>query len=116
MKNKTNILIIIFFVGFLLIISCSEKSPEVKVQNNSSEVINVYFRDNNCLSCQSISFLDVQPYTETEYRECSTRGYTFSVKVNGEEKISDVKFYPNSDEKYVIVIDSDFKCIIRSLH
>ena len=111
-KNK-KFLIILFSLFFLF--GCSDTNPLVKVKNNTNKVISIYFKDNSCINCPSISFLNVEPFSETDYKSCSVKDYTFSVKVDGKEIITDVIFKPNHDENYVIIIDKDFKCDIKSL-
>jgi len=111
-KAVINILLVLFII--IVLFCCSETNPEVKVQNNSEKEINVYFKDQNCISCYSITFLNIKPHSETEYKSCSVKDYFFSVKTDGEEKISNILFKPNHNESYIIIIDNEFRCDIRS--
>lgn len=103
------------FLCLIVMFGCSERKPEVKVQNDSDQEISVFFQDLTCSSCPSIMFLNIKAHSESDYKTCSTKGYYFSIKSDGIEKISNIKFQPNFDEKYIIIINNELKCEIRTL-
>lgn len=105
-----------FLLISIIFVACSETKPSVKIQNNSEKIISVYFKDNICINCPSITFLNIDPFSETEYKTCSVKDYSFSVIAEGEEKISDVIFKPNYDVNYIIIISKNFKCDIKSFN
>ena len=114
MSNFYKKYLLYYLLISIIFFACSETNPSVKIQNNSEKIISVYFKDNTCINCPSITFLNIDPFSETEYKTCSVKDYSFSVITEGEEIISDVIFKPNYDVNYIIIISKDFKCDIKS--
>ena len=107
--GKIKLLVFVCFTFFL--ISCSEERPKFKIINENITKINVGFIAKEC-ACPVISINNIAPFSETEYRTCSTIEYIIVIS----DSLSKVEtyFYPELDKKYDIYFKGSSCSIISS--
>jgi hypothetical protein len=94
----------------LLLLSCSEEKPKVKIVNESEKRIDADFLLKDC-ACPSFSLQHIFPLSETDYRTCSAKEYIVYLK----DSLStfDTSLNAEMDKKYDIHY-SDNKCSITT--
>jgi hypothetical protein len=95
----------------LFLYSCSDKPPEVRVVNQSKLYIDVFFKISDC-SCPSVSFINISPLSETDYKECSVNKYDIQVKTIDITDETTLSLRTEINKKYQIMVDSVFNCSI----
>jgi hypothetical protein len=90
---------------------CTDKPPDVRISNQSKLSVDVFFKIIDC-SCPSVSFINVYPYSETIYKECSVNKYEVQIKTIDVEEENSITLQTEKNKRYQLNIDSVLNCRI----
>ena len=107
--KQIRFIVVVCFTLFLL--SCAEERPRFKIINESMTKISANFIAKDC-ACPAFSINNILPWSETDYRSCSTIEYI--VVISDSLSKIETNFYPELDKKYDIYFNGSSCSIISS--